>query len=1383
MPINTDVNYSALIRMTRQSILAMFGHQASKDDIPSIQAQMGDYQPGWVMALQMLLVDRIANQEANPLVLPYMQQKQYFIVEDEPFSDFALDPAPISQIKKIVNALYHAEKILKSTNNGVQIDIYNNTNQLYTLCRLLTDTDVDLTVIFGDEIALLTQMLESVNNLPLIPSLPDLSYQAGEYTGMAVNYLKPHKKGVNNTFIVEFTLALPTYLNCLKVNLSNTLNANSNKKQDGLCSKEILQQFDDVVIQGVPLAHNKIYIHFIRPALALQSNILDEIQAIQDLSYKSVFAQLRDLKIIYLPRIIAFADKIEEEMLLKPGVLSAPLLAIVDESYALLVRYAQYSSVDFSDHGELLSLHHTQFAKSDSQFIEARLSASYQRWAERDIESTALEAVMCAQESFFAIINRFSHKRLSQLPHDLKQELIAHYAVIQPHLAEIDIKLSNIIVQSLLATMDVDHLGNYLFDIIAPPMNNGLMFLDSFFTQDWRLRLDYPDSIQKILEIRRPLENRLNKLIATHRFYQDLNVSIIKHVYQSMGNERTDLSLTIGDKCVMIAAELRAIRSVTSPPATISLAQDKQAEARATRIVKQPVYSAAVTDLRKQFATFFEHLSPAMQYALQPRTSQSVRDISYSYLLLESKSIPYPELEQTAFMARANQTGILSQPQQVLGLKRLANCLYHLEEASIQFELLDTQSRKFLYVRRVFTIQHHVAHASLHLIALATDPYLSPAVCEFIEMMHKVLDGLKVLRRDFKPAIGWDLLLITADSLLQLPILSKNKPTLIKIGPEYYIHGNTEGKTWELTKLDALAIEPLGLNFAQNDVLPYNLKFDDLYIEIATKKAHIHGAHDAVFYTIAAFSVLPEHLKMLNNRRMGVALDITSKAHQKAKELSIHINRIISKTNRYISLFLETGTAIYVMQELKRCLSTFSITANSVTWKNLEAINIELLTPLLLEADRWEDKFGLPPGEITYPLEQILDAYYQALLESIQLPHTQHRILATTLLPINMRIGACAVREHLAELDLAELEKQYQTLSTFIALNSNNIEWTAKGPRPRHIAIAFQALLPLIMNLKTPCERAYLEICNYEEDELALLLHDMQTGAMFDKARRGQVEKIIDVCDAYLVGMMASAQLTRENASAKLDHLRSKKQSQENINYAMIEAYANASIDIQLASFKGIHGITYDTALSAYIEESKTQITDDINPKEDIEQYVKSALAEKMLHFEVEQGVDCRQFEAIKQAMAQLKRYIDTQQQEIAESHNKSAVFESNKTLAEKRAILEKLEQLMGQKDISACIRSIHAEIKKPEFKTTMLRYDHENLSTFEWLCQCVNAFFELINLYTSERKACYLALAKASQPVLQKASLSFFQPPPQPSSDVDCENDSTRRVGLGPTG
>lgn len=79
------------------------------------------------------------------------------------------------------------------------------------------------------------------------------------------------------------------------------------------------------------------------------------------------------------------------------------------------------------------------------------------------------------------------------------------------------------------------------------------------------------------------------------------------------------------------------------------------------------------------------------------------------------------------------------------------------------------------------------------------------------------------------------------DEIIDDKKLSKDSPVLIKAKDAYYLYGNTNGRDWKLTHLDARIIEQMGLAFpeaGQTKQLRYDQTYQTIYTHISAKKAH-----------------------------------------------------------------------------------------------------------------------------------------------------------------------------------------------------------------------------------------------------------------------------------------------------------------------------------------------------------------------------------------------------------------------------------------------------------------------------------------------------------------------------------------------------------------
>ncbi|HEN5548998.1 TPA: protein SdhA, partial [Legionella pneumophila] len=167
----------------------------------------------------------------NPRLAPYLEKMNK---DGVPFTDFDLDPENISQIKKLINALYHARLAFLDLEN---IDIrnykrtlpdlkllYSNTiHQAYQAGYLITNLDVDLQEMFKEEIDLILPVIGQLQAFAgehqectkrLAESWKDfpISYKAGEVTGIALEQMQPRTGDWDYQFLTQFSAVLPGYI-------------------------------------------------------------------------------------------------------------------------------------------------------------------------------------------------------------------------------------------------------------------------------------------------------------------------------------------------------------------------------------------------------------------------------------------------------------------------------------------------------------------------------------------------------------------------------------------------------------------------------------------------------------------------------------------------------------------------------------------------------------------------------------------------------------------------------------------------------------------------------------------------------------------------------------------------------------------------------------------------------------------------------------------------------------------------------------------------------------------------------------------------------------------------------------------------------------------
>jgi hypothetical protein len=442
--------------------------------------------------------------------------------EGELFTNFEREPDRISQVKKIINALYHVERSLINVENfsidvSVQFgkDLWNlwkhTLGHIYRACQLITHLDIDLREIFYKELALLAPIFSIVKNFAdrsvekKQGLLSRIKYQkaahhAGFFGGVLIDQLNPAGGGVDYEFLTQVSVALPGYLDKLRgyvEQFSATISQNEStidKKALDILQDNALQLLHalDRTREGHLFLPIKIvhYIRMIRHTITLSMSIFKQAGYLTESTQDVVRAQLARLKYDVLPFLFELVDKMEEDAMLAPGTLSKSLMTVAKDLYKTIIKYV-HKFVDFSKKGsELVTI-------EDSQFVRKRLAYAHKRLV---VEREALlkaEPVSEAVRLFFETLSaqQASHQRLIDLPLNVRSTLKEQYKVFQPLVIKHDVVLNKAILHGLTQK------------------EKG--WRDTF---SWK----YEDKISSILELQSNMEAQLEKQSASHHFHIQL---------------------------------------------------------------------------------------------------------------------------------------------------------------------------------------------------------------------------------------------------------------------------------------------------------------------------------------------------------------------------------------------------------------------------------------------------------------------------------------------------------------------------------------------------------------------------------------------------------------------------------------------------------------------------------------------------------------------------------------------------------------------------------------------------------------------------------------------------------------------------------------------
>lgn len=489
--------YSPLVRAMRYALLGLCGDieaDVEARDALNLSEQVTDESLFSLEKTRNQIRGRLDKQEWSRRLLPYLKD---YAREGVPFSHFEDEPAPVSQLKKIINALYHTEEALKIAESidieGLSLEEGNTApetlsklwgpfvDHVYELCMLVTHTDVDLTAAFGDEWhqinALIFNLIQEMPEKYLeqssffskeyglhFDSPKAVAGHLGHWTGATLQGLKPTRI-LNYSTVSYFGADVSTYLNRLTKFIQDTanryftapyLNQDGAKVESYEISKVRLRELEQASIKlekslksltsqhGV-LQYFNVYalLNIVRNTSTLVQSVIEESGHFRAESEELVRAALAQLKYQLFLELVKAVDKIEEEAVTQPGLRSIELVGTLDEFYGFLFSYVN-GFVDLSARGQDLS------RLVDSRFVELRQQAFYERQAEREkslVEHRSKERIV---DEFFELLSQYRGRRLSQLSLVEKNELLDLFSVIQPLIAQDDISLSNTIANALL---------------------------------------------------------------------------------------------------------------------------------------------------------------------------------------------------------------------------------------------------------------------------------------------------------------------------------------------------------------------------------------------------------------------------------------------------------------------------------------------------------------------------------------------------------------------------------------------------------------------------------------------------------------------------------------------------------------------------------------------------------------------------------------------------------------------------------------------------------------------------------------------------------------------------------------------------------------------
>ncbi|WP_454783015.1 SdhA [Legionella sp. WA2022007384] len=503
---------------------------------------------------------------------------------------------------------------------------------------------------------------------------------------------------------------------------------------------------------------------------------------------------------------------------------------------------------------------------------------------------------------------------------------------------------------------------------------------------------------------------------------------------------------------------------------------------------------------------------------------------------------------------------------------------------------------------------------------------------------------------------------------------------------------------------------------------------------------------NSLWYVLNAFYISPKHIRALKNTNF-LTTDELNELHLRARKATSFIEGLINNSNSYFKLFLQTPRMIYLYQELTTKLNEFTVTSHDGIMDNLEKIQSTVFTPMLLEADRWEDKLGLTPGTLSGPLRRIIDEFFKGLLHPLDLKSQKRIALVCDEEPLKRRTEITRKKVKNVTRFLKKIDEEYQDIEnlyywyrivitpveTFdLTTPTRSAEDLKKAKIELHAA--YKKALPKLTKLKLdkkveiapsqyPEDHKLDELCNY-----GLKAYD---------PHHTEIEALIAASHHYYLGLKATHQMRLDTLKEKLGYLQSLEPIQKDEKLTFIKQYTTESFDKHMEAMCNDHvGLQYTdkeyrTELKAYLLKLKTEIIAKSETVEDIDQSIKKLLRTEISKFETKYYVDYYQLDEVLIALAQFKIYFKNSRIAI---RNEESLFESNETLNNKSKRINKLDEIATNTtlEVKDRLRQIRDQVVKyPDFKTVVLAHKRVNTFSFEYLKMCFFSLLEALNIYT----------------------------------------------------
>lgn len=1326
-----------------------------------------------------------------------------YFKSEPPFKDFVQEPEQVSQLKKILNAMYHAECAFKliedhppilSTSSVLSLyTLYSNiSTHAHALITIASTIDINLAGYFSGELAQLFifvglcqqhagPQVTRILNGSRWADMQKWAHLGGQYAGKGIDHLHPHAGEVNYRALTRFGGELSNDLAILADHIRGyassadrcglTITADQvvmlNQKADAL-NQALTQLQHTGVSNPLELAsilkHPFIYKDILGHVMTLSNSILAQTAQVMKGSEEVIFHQVTELKHKHLFELICLVDKIELFGAFKPGALSKPLLSFLKYWYDLILIPASSIAEIQKKRPDLLVI-------EDSHFVNARMRVMLERLVRFIKKERKLANVPEAIDGFFGEFEKIIQHTQNIRDCADKPQLLTHYRFIRPFMLQLSPSLD------LRIWRDLNPVE--LTPITTEP----------------------PVDLQACLSYRSQVESLLQKAHESQRFYRTLAQDMMESIFSCVNTVVLPYDFKSQSPYRLDESQMLDItdRQPLDPQWYVNQEHLFLHDARA-------ILPEFAHRLYEGYHTYLAKLELAQktcnewQSHLHLNGEKPDKDkLRNYYLMLQPYLMQLPLIASAAGRETLDDRVALdaamiewlhdvqSTPRsQVLKIKMSGLIEGALLE--LQRHILIAQGRGQLFTEPTQTY--------LATLVRSKDIQIAPSAAQRIHhlfshdrystMMRQLLDAFREIRQLFSPPIQAALAGAKVEGTPfpelenDIELLKSNEQVrLLKqlMNGLYYLEDlfkqmelvadtNREfTNAFYMIMATYRALQVVGvMNTVRNDpklailfkdVLKRIDKMQEVWlilkplyfspssiVSVPAEKVSSNG----MWYSMLAMMVLPEHLKALKTGA-PFTLNEATVYQQTAKDTAVRIEKIIAHTDTYTRILLATPDMVRVLERIKLSLSTFSGHTFESVMTHLQSIRDETIPALLIEIDEWELRVGVVPGTLSLPVKKILDQFYLGLIEPLGLPSETHLALASSLASFDVRQKMFNTSLVLSRAECERLEPYIVVLNEFVQTVKSN---QTMLPQPL-LHRSLRRILPILLEHQ---ERFKLGVTRTDEDgHIDALCHSMMPEETQSLAH---IYFLANRCLAYYEGKRNTEQFKQALIEEQIRTIDAQRMTQiaENLDYKrqyitqllhhQMDVYINAQTDMLSL------GSDYTNALKAHLSGYESGIVESLVRASCIKHLsteVASALKVPLKQFAETDYVYFMKLHGMLGALNAFESYLS--QEDAKRLQQDFLWFETETTLKLKQQHIHQMKTIVMDVTIlpQDRLQAVQRLLSQSHIQRDLMSYHHYDAWSWSRLKQVFWQLLQAIGLYTPAHEAVFNQLHLASTP------------------------------------